>query len=96
MKIIKSASCGKRFLLPISLYFLFSSSAHCPCPFARPESSCIHAFCLLRVTISTIGKKTHRGIAVPSLHSFESPFSKGQGKERTKKHRRSGAFVFIG
>jgi hypothetical protein len=41
-------------------------------------------------------QKTHRGIAVPSLHSFESPFSKGQGKERTKKHRRSGAFVFIG
>jgi hypothetical protein len=38
----------------------------------------------------------HRGIAVPSLRSLENLFSKGQGKERTKKHRRSGAFVFIG
>jgi hypothetical protein len=33
---------------------------------------------------------------VPSLRSFESLFSKEQGIERTKKHRRSGAFVFIG
>nr|DAH19935.1 MAG TPA: hypothetical protein [Caudoviricetes sp.] len=31
------------------MYFLFSSSVHCSCPLARPESSCIHAFCLLRV-----------------------------------------------
>ena len=83
MKIIKALPAGSAFYYPF-LCISYLAAAHTVLVLSRGLRAAV--FTLLSFTRNDINdrQKTRRGIAVPSLHSFESPFSKGQGKERTK------------